>query len=253
MKELAVVETVKNGGVFALNPSDFEGRRMTINEVVAILSAFDAFWQYQGDPCAQKPHALLKSGKHSNGFIMTKSALEYPKLCMIFAHEMLKVIEKRIFPDAMPKIGFVACSAYSALNLGYSLALIIGEKYNIPVRHVIVEKDDKGNPTIIRGGIDAQLQGLIINELMTTGGGSTWETRDAVLKSNSQNSPPYVMTPAFVLIHRSADWLLSDQTKVEAVFHFDIKNFTLEECPYCKAGSEAIKPKVGDNWKKLTA
>jgi orotate phosphoribosyltransferase len=249
--EKRVLALVESGKVMTLDPGYFADRLMTNNEMVAIFKAFDAFWQYEGSPEASKPHALLKSGLHSNGFIMSKTVLEYPSLCMIFAHEMLKVVEYRVHHDNLRRIGFVACSAYSAINLGFCLAFILGQKYDIPVRHVIVEKDKDGNPTIIRGGIDSESIGLVINELMTTGKGSTWETRQAVLKSNGDNPSPKVKEPAFVLIHRSKDLILPDLTKVAWVFHFDIENFTPEECPYCKAGSKAIKPKVGDNWKLL--
>lgn len=249
--EKKVLTLIESGKVMTLDSGHFNNRHMSNNEMVAIFKAFDAFWQYDGAPDASKPHALLKSGLHSNGFIMSKAALEYPRLCSIFAFEMLKVIEERVHPDNIRRIGFVACSAYSAINLGFCLACILGTTYDIPVRHIIVEKDKDGNPTIIRGGIDPESMGLVINELMTTGNGSTWETRQAVLKSNGDNPLPKVKEPAFVLIHRSKDILMPDLTQVAPVFHFDIENFTPEECPYCKAGSKAIKPKVGNNWKLL--
>ncbi|MCX6740603.1 MAG: hypothetical protein NTZ49_05245 [Candidatus Parcubacteria bacterium] len=251
MKELAVIETVKNGGVFALNSSDFEGRRMTINEVVAILSAFDAFWQYQGDPCVQKPHALLKSGKHSNGFINCKEVLDYPLLCMLLAHEMLKEAKSHLAQDVLATIGGVAASAYSALDPGFCLAWLLSKEYNHRIKAFKAEKDDKGNPTIIRGGIDPSLNVLVINELMTTASGSTWETKQAVLKTNGDKPAPKVLDKAIVLMHRSKDFQLPDGSLVVPVFHFDIENFEPENCPYCQVGSQAIKPKVGNNWNIL--
>jgi len=254
MNESEVISMVKEGRVFDLSPKSFEGRRMTIPEVEAIFGSFDAFWQYKGEPRPEKPHALLKSGMHSNGFIMCKAVLDYPGLCMIFAHEMYKAITEKMSAEVLKKIGFVASSAYSALDLGYCLSWLLSQEYNRKVKRIMAEKDDKGNPTIIRGGIDSNLIGLVINELMTTASGSTLETKVAVLKCNGDNPAPVVMDLSFVLMHRSRDLQLADGSTVVPVFHFDIENFDVPKgkpCPYCEAGSEAIKPKNGNNWQRL--
>jgi len=259
MNESEVLSKLKAGGVwevFELSLKDFENRRMTIAEVTAIFNAFDAFWQYKGEPCAVRPHAFLKSKKHSNGFIMCKAVLDYPSMCMLFAREMLKAIEAEMTAVKINNIDFVASSAYSAINLGWCLAWYLSEKYNKKVKHVIVEKDEDGNPTIIRGGLDSSLTGLVINELMTTIGGSTWETKEAILKCNGDKPAPAVMDLSFVLMHRSGDFHLADNSTVVPVFHFDMEDFDVEEgetCPYCEAGSEAIKPKSGITGNVYTA
>jgi len=52
-----------------------------------------------------------------------------------------------------------------------------------------------------------------------------------------------------VLVHRSKDYTLPDGSGVYPIFHFDMEDFDSEkECPYCKTGSIAIKPKQGDSW-----
>lgn len=258
MEEREVLTRVAMRQVFKLSPLSFANRRMTPAEVEAIFYHFGAFWQYRGEPNAKKPHALLKSGKHSNGFIACKDVLKYPRMCELFANEMLKVVESKLSPVFVRnQINAVASSAYSAINLGWEVARLLserGEKSDVKAcEHITVEKDNKGNPTVIRGGIDPDKSVLVINELMTTGGGSTFETLQAVRQCNGQNLHPAIVTPVFVLIHRSKDLTLADGFELEPVFHFDIANFEPEECPYCKAGSEAIKPKVGDgtNWKRL--
>ncbi len=251
MQESRVVETVNNGGVFTLTPADFAGRRMTTSEAVAIFGSFGAFWEYPGEPRADRPHALLKSGLHSNGFINCRAVLDFPRLCMLFAEEMLKTVEESIVITDLLPLGFVASSAYSALDLGFCLTWLLSQKYNTQIKRVMAEKDASGNPTVIRGGIDSTLSGLVINELMTTAAGSTWETKEAVLKSNGDKPAPLVLSSSFVLMHRSRDLKLPDDSPVVPVFHFNIDNFAKDNCPYCQAGSEAIKPKVGDNWQRL--
>lgn len=219
-------------------------------ETEAILKCFCAFWRHEGEPRKEQPHARLKGEAHSNGFIAAMEVLKYPRLCEVFARVMLeKIRETTVFP---PLVDVVVGSAYSAINLSWEVARLISQEANPAVEHRIAEKDSDGNPTIIRGGIDQEKRVLIVNELMTTGGGSTWETRKAVLDCNGADWSPKVLEPAFVLFHRSRDYALKDGSLVVPVFHFDIENFHpgREHCPFCAAGSEALKPKVGDNWKK---
>jgi len=251
MKVEKVLEKISTQGVFSLMSEDFAGRQMTIAEVEAIFKEFDSFWMYQGDPSSERPHALLKSGLHSNGFINCRAVLDYPVFCMLFAQEMLKIIEATLASNALRQIDGIACSAYSALDLGFCLSWLFSQKYKKRIRHIIVEKDKDGNPTIIRGGLNITLTILVINELMTTAAGSIQETKDAVLYCNGKDDGPFVFETSFVLMHRSSDFNLADGSLVQPVFHFDIENFEPDQCPYCQAGSQAIKPKHGNNWQLL--
>lgn len=227
---------------------------MTQKEMIAIFDHFDAFWQYADKPIAEKPHAKLKSEKHSNGFIACKNVLQKALMCKIFGFEIYKRLSVYLPSIPLEKIDVVVSSAYSAITLGYEVARRLS-KENPNVEYIEVEKDVNGNPTIIRGGIDPSKKVLIINELMTTASGSTWETKQAVLNCNGEGKPaPNIIEPSIVLIHRSKDFQLIDESMVQPVFHFDMEDWDVpngEECPLCKAGSEAIKPKVGNNWDKI--
>ena len=252
MDETNVIEAIRSGKVFMINPYHFRGRFMTQQEMIAIFDQFDAFWKYEGEPCEEKPHAILKSGLHSNGFISCKEVLQYPALCTLFANEMVKHASNQFLKTGLGCVDVVVSSAYSAINIGFEIARLISEKHNPKVEYVVVEKDQAGNPTNIRGSINPNKRVLVVNELMTTGDGSTWETKKAVQTCNGEGNPmPEILEPSFVLVHRSNDLVLLDGSKVYPVFHFDIVNFKPEECPYCKVGSKAIKPKVDQNWKLL--
>jgi orotate phosphoribosyltransferase len=246
-KHSLVTDLISKGRIFDLVPEFFMGRPMERKEMIAIFNFFGAFWEYDGIPRPEKPHALLKSGLHSNGFISCKEILQYPHLCDLFANEIVKILNAK----EAEKIDVVVSSAYSAITLGFSVASLLRFEHNEKIEYIPVEKDEKGNPTIIRGGVDSSKRVLVINELMTTGSGSTWETKKAVLECNGENPPPTIIEPSFVLVHRSKDYELPDGSKVQPVFHFDIENFEPSACPYCQAGSEAIKPKIGNNWNIL--
>lgn len=241
-----ILELLKQGGVFEISPKILGNDPMTKKEMVAIFNALDAFWEYEGEPTPEKPHAILKGGKHSNGFINCNAVLRHPVLCKLFANEIVKRFYI-VYPST--KVDVVASSAYSAINLGYEVARRLSKRFP-EIEHVIVEKDSAGNPTEIRGEIEASKNVLIINELMTTDSGSTWETKKAVLDCNGKgNHPaPNLFDSSFVLVHRSKDFYLFDGTRVDDIFHFDIQDWEEKDCPYCKAGSQAIKPKVGNNW-----
>ena len=43
------------------------------------------------------------------------------------------------------------------------------------------------------------------------------------------------------------------ESVVLPLLQLDMQSYAAEDCPYCKVGSEAIKPKEGDNWSRLTA
>jgi len=245
-----VINLIQSGGVFDLTPEHFEGRLMSTAEAEEIFKAFDAFWMYKGEAVAQKPHALLKSGKHSNGFIMCKAVLHYPRICHLFANEVVKLIERSL-AERISEVDVIASSAYSAITLGWEVARLLSLKHNPRMEYVIVEKDENGNPTNIRGGIDQDKNVIVLNELMTTGSGSTWETREAVIECNTPEPSPKIFNQSFVLMHRSEDFFLADESPVVPIFHFSIGNYDPEDCPWCKAGSKAIKPKLDNNWNIL--
>ncbi|KKS39576.1 MAG: hypothetical protein UV02_C0063G0003 [Candidatus Kuenenbacteria bacterium GW2011_GWA2_42_15] len=248
MNKQKVLRVIEENQIFLLKPSDFDGRHMTSAEMQAIFKYFNAFWQYPDKPRAEQPHALLKSELHSDGFIACKEVLDYPALCAIFANEMLKVIKMNINPASLARIGVVTSPAYSAISLGTGVAQLLSEQYNPGIKYVIAEKDQNGNPTVIRGGLNPELKTLVINELMTTRDGSTFETKNAVLTCNGDNPAPTVIEPAFILVHRSTDHSLADGSAVKFVFHLNIENYQPDACPYCSAGSKALKPKEGKNW-----
>lgn len=239
-----IFDLITKGELFSLTPEMLKGHFMTCDEMKAIFDCFDSFWQYDGEPCVERPHALLKSERHSNGFISCMNVLKHPIMCTIFANEMVKRVN-----ISTVKVDVVVSSAYSAINLGYEVARILAQKYP-KIEYIPIEKDANGNPTIIRGNIDPGKRVLIVNELMTTGDehSSTWQTKESVMKCNGDNPPPHIIEPSFVLVHRSKDRKLVDGSNVYPIFHFDIQDFWPAECKYCAAGSHAIKPKIANNW-----
>lgn len=44
-----------------------------------------------------------------------------------------------------------------------------------------------------------------------------------------------------------------EKSRVISLLELDIRSFDSKDCPYCKASSEALEPKVDENWQRLTA
>ena len=213
-----------------------------------IGETLDAFWEYPGNPGDHPYHALLKSGLHSNGFINCSTMLAETNICEMLGAQMINLVGAESLLRRLPfdKVDVVVGPGNAAITISYEVAR------QLRARHGFTEKDAAGSPTLFgsRMQIRPGERVLIVNELMTTGSGSTYECLQAVRKHQPEaDFLPY----AVVMVKRSADEMLVDGTLVIPMFCYDIANYEPDKCPYCAAGSMAIKPKVSpENWAKLT-
>lgn len=224
-----------------LRPSQFFGREITQEEFTHILKLHDAFWQYPGDPNPDVPHALTKAGKCTNGFIDTLRILRESNLCEILGGQLLMKV-RQIFKEP---IRWVISAAYAGIDLGHE----VGRQAR--ARHAFVEKDAKGNPTVwARHTIEQDETVLIVNELMTTANGSTFETKRAVVEKNKVQ--PVKFAPLVAdLVNRSKDAeALADGTPVVCFARYKMDTYIPgpDTCPLCAAGSKPFKPKIEGNW-----
>lgn len=229
-----------------LRHDDFYARQMTIEEFIHLLKLFSSYWQYHGEPRPEAPHALLTSGLHSNGFINTLEVLKETNLCEILALEALKRLYEKLGFELAHNINWVIGPAMAAIDFTHDLARWLN------ARHGVTEKDADGKPTIWkRHVIEAGERVLIATELMTTADGSVQQCKDGVAKNPK---PVSFVNLVPVLVHRCPSLTTTDGTPTLPVFKFEIANYQPTSCPYCSAGSEAIKPKASqENWRRLTA
>ena len=85
---------------------------------------------------------------------------------------------------------------------------------------------------------------LLVEDVMTTGS-TTSET-----KSTVQQAGGVVLPKLLVLVNRS-DMSEFEGMDVKALVSYPMPMWTPDECPLCKTGSEAIRPK--GNWDKLNS
>jgi orotate phosphoribosyltransferase len=225
----------------ALTLEDLGGNLMTKEEFVHMGDVFKAFWEYDGAPSADKPHAKLTNGKHSNGYVNCSLFLCEPELARIFAW-MMHLKLKENFTGSVDWVIGPSEGVWPLVTwLGYFLK----------ARCWVTEKGDDNKPSKWkRLVVEPGKKVLIVNELMTNGNGSVWQSKEGVGRDNPHGVD--FVDRAILLVNRSEDNSLADETPVDAVFNFDMQNIEPDHkgCRYCNAGSNAIPPKT--NWAQLT-
>ncbi len=202
-------------------------------EIDHIFRLADALWLHNGDP--RKPHALLTSGKHSDGFVDVLRALKYTPICDLMSVLLMEKIIKHC-----RKIDWVVGSDHAGAVLSYSVAL------HLAAKHDFTEKGPDKTQVWKRFTIQPEESVLQVEELITTTG-----TLQAVREGIRQAHPyPINFAPVVAtLIHRSDQYEFQG-SPIIYLRHLDINTWEVDKCPLCAQGSAAIRPK--ENWALLT-
>jgi len=214
-------------------------------EWMQVFTEMGAFWLHDENP--KRPHALLTSGKHSNGFFNGSKVIEDPEVLHKAMSDLCQLIE--VAGDEFPRDEenrlsrdlVVIGSALGACDLSYELGRILQCKRGFTEP---VEEDGKKTMVLKRFEIPAGKHVLVVEDVFTTGG-TTEQTIAAIEKKNA------IVWPVLgVLVNRSGRVKLGER-KVVAVIDKPMPMWAPAECPLCQAGSEAVRPK--GNWDRLTA
>lgn len=192
-----------------------------------------AIWIHDGNP--QRPHALLTSGLHSDGFVNCTFITQQPVLLqrIVSSPDGLS----RLLPTE--KIDWVIGSAFGAITLGFSVALEVG------TRAGFTEKDGE-SMKLSRFSVSSSDRVLVVEDTISTGG-SILKTMDAVVRAGipEDNVLPFIVC----LVNRSEKTELAGK-EIRALLTLQIHSWKPEECPLCRSGSQAVRPKT--HWKDLT-
>ncbi len=225
-------------------------RETIAREVEWHLKENGAFWLYQGKARREAPHALLTSGKHSDGYINVGEVLRNRQdICMRFAD----FIFATILDEWKGEFDYVVGADTSSTNLARDVARLA------KVKHIRMEKVEEENGQKKQAwhtdNLPFEGDGTIlqVEDLITTSLSSK-EVREGIRRANPGMNitfAPFLVT----VVDRSDPGkrvTTVENSKVLPLLQLSIRNYNPDNCPYCKAGSEAIKPKFGDNWSKLT-
>lgn len=207
-----------------------------------------AYWEHNGNP--DRPHAILTSGKHSDGFFNSGIVLQDPWLTEQALLDLLKLLEEAGLD--IKEVDRVVGPAMGAITLANDLARIIAKTRQ---RFCYFSYAEKGEPTFYEGkktwkfsriGVEKGEKVLLVEDVWTTG------------ESINGVGDLVEACGGIVLPYRAVLVARSGQTehhgnKIVALINRKLSSWAPHECPLCKQGSEAIKPKTPpENWKRLT-
>ena len=227
------------------------------DKILEKLKSIGVIWKHSGNPTEQ--HALLASGKHSDGFINLSILSTHPRvmkeMTTELAHKLDVALEsyssqgQRLSPLVDPKGKWIIGSAMGAITIAAQIAELTN------LRAAYTEKTEDGKMSFDRfvseiGDIEHI---FVVEDVMTTGS-TTRKTLQALLDAD----PDLLMkvkNHLGVLINRSGkseirfdsdyegelSW--SIQMPIISVADVNFNVWTPEECPLCKKGSKVLKPK----------
>jgi orotate phosphoribosyltransferase len=206
-----------------------------------------ALWIHDGKP--RRPHALLTSGRHSSGFFNSGIVAEDPSLVAAASVDLAGAVCEEVDASAFtyvvgPAMGAVVvahcmASAFRVLT-GSSCRASFTEKVAGPggSAGVVLKRSS------LREGVD---EVLVVEDVLTTGG-SAEATIEAVARAGGRVAPVVA-----VLVNRSGLSRVQGDRKIVSLVDRPMPTWSAEECPLCRQGSEAIRPKGAENWARLNA
>jgi orotate phosphoribosyltransferase len=214
----------------------------------------NALWIHDENP--KRPHALLTSGKHSNGFFNSELIMEDPMILDDICYVLVSSFEEELVKAGsnINEIDRVVGPAMGAITLANGIAWQIARRQPQFGRHCLrayVEKEDGGESkkmvfkrTAIRYGERI----LLVEDVLTTGGSVELATQ-AIFNVNILTfTLPFVV----VIVNRSGLTEVGGKKIISLIDH-SMPTWESSDCPLCKSGSEAIRPKGTENWARLNA
>jgi len=193
-----------------------------------------AYWKH--DENHLRPHALLTGDDHSNGFFNGSLVIERPLMLEQVCHDLL-------FGFSVPIRGLsrVVGSANGATTIPHEIAKRLGLMTGFTEKEMIDgEKEMLLKRFNVREG-----DGVLVCEDVLTTGGTTQKTIASLEEVGAE-----IFHKILVLVNRSGLTHL-DGREIVALIDDHMPKWAPEDCPYCKMGSEAIRPK--GNWDLLNA
>lgn len=212
-----------------------------------------ALWVSDGNP--KRPHALLTSGLHSDGFFDSRPVIADSKLLVDAASDLVTHFAEAggtvYGPGAVdgvvgPQTGGAKLAEFIARDLSAHsrpacFSVSTAKSNQDGVKQMVLSSEDKA---IVQGQIT-----LFCDDVFSTGL-SVGLAIEAVLEAGGA-----VASFILVLVNRSGHKDYKGRRIISLIDrHMNTWDPCIEQCPLCAAGSNAIRPKEegGANWELLT-
>lgn len=207
----------------------------------------EALWIHDGNP--KRPHALLTSGKHSNGFFNSRLVIPDEVLLRDAASDLLDLFVKQ--GGDVSKVNGVVGPQTGATRL----AEFIRDEIIENIRDLCFwaspeQREDEGVKSMV---FDQEELGflpgrsvLLCDDVLTTSG-SVGLVATAVTEAGG-DVLPFIL----VLVNRSG-LKEANGKKIIALIDHPMPMWKPDKCLLCPQGSEALMAKDPENWKRLNA
>jgi orotate phosphoribosyltransferase len=181
-------------------------------------------------------HFILSSGNHSNRYLQSAKVLEEPKRASALAEALAEIIK-----SSGMEIDTVCAPALGGILAGYELARAL------EIRSIFVERKE-GTMELRRGFEVKKGEKILICEDIITTGGSAMEASRVIEELGAEVVAFASLANRGFCRREGIDTTPKKECKLPidkplfALADFSFKMFTPEECPLCKAGSQAVKP-----------
>lgn len=209
-----------------------------------------ALWIYDRthETTPRRPHALLRSNLHSEGFFNSQLVIANEPMLRDAASDLIDLFVEA-GGDLEQVAGVVGPQTGATKLAGYLCSEIIcrAKKYCFTASPAKSGADGKG-PMVFDDKEYALVSASTIlpcEDVVTTAG-SVMRALEASEKAGAK-ALPYIL----VLVNRSGLKEIHGRQIIALIEHH-MPTYAPEDCPLCKAGSEAIHAK-GENWARLTA
>lgn len=207
-----------------------------------------ALWIHDGNP--KRPHARLTAGDHSSGFFNSKLIIAQEMSLREAARDLLVLFS--MSGNDLASIDGVVGPQTGATLLAEYISQQIRTITQKDCFHASPAKHKEGNmkSMIFNEEELALLHGkvVLLCEDVSTTGESVGLTADAITAAGGIIYPCIL-----VLVNRSGLSEINEREIISLIDRYMPKWAPNEECPLCKAGSEALRPKEGNNWALLNA
>lgn len=204
----------------------------TMEDWWGLLQESGAVWQHPGDHRA--PHVVLRSGKHSDGFVDTLQFLSETEYLLAVAEALASRL--RIFLGNRI-VDWVFGSPMAGIPLAVAIAAPLRAQ-----RIGFTEKGPDNKSLLCRFDVPAGSTVILIEEMTTTGG-----TPQRGIEAIRSRNPDVKIVPwvgAFLSRCGSSPAELTDASLVPII---DLRSLGVEfnewapsDCPLCRVGSRAI-------------
>lgn len=205
-----------------------------------IFEDIGAYWEHDNNP--KRPHVVLTSGKHSSGFFNGSIVVQDVRLSLAAASDLVCLLQMKQVHT--PSIGRVIGSAHGATFLASDMS----QTLRCGLRGFTETVDDAMK--LKRFPVNAGERVLAVEDVITSGE-TTAETITEI-EAAGASVLPFVA----VLVNRSGKDTLKAAGKEFTILSLVTRHLPIwppEECPLCKAGSEAFRPKGKEIWARLRA